>query len=145
MLNDVFAALGGISLEKPFSLRAKELPSPGDWIKERQIHVYNDKVVIDIEDPVWAGFYNTNSMDPIIDETSNAIEIVPESEDDIQVGDVVSYVSEEDYSTIIHRVVEIGYDKKGKYFVMKGDNNATEDPEKVRFNQIERVLVAIIY
>jgi|TARA_B100001971_G_C17976007_1_gene424840 hypothetical protein len=145
IINDVFAAFEGFDLEKPFSLRAKEQPSPGDWIKESQIHVYNDKVIIDIKNAEWASFWNTNSMDPLLDETSNGIEIKPKSENDIQVGDVISYVSEEDFSTIIHRVVDIGYDEEGRYFTMRGDNNSAEDPERVRFYQVQRVLVAVIY
>ena len=31
------------------------------------------------------------------------------------------------------------------YFIMKGDNNPTSDPGKVRFSQMNRVLIAIIY
>lgn len=144
MLNDIFAALNAFDLEKPFSSSAKELPSPSDWVDDRQIHVYDDKVIIDIDSAEWAGFYNTNSMDPLIDETSNAIEIKPASEDAIKVGDIISYV-DKDFNTIIHRVVDTGYDKEGKYFITKGDNNSAEDPEKVRFKQIKRVLVAVIY
>ncbi len=53
---------------------SKELNSPSDWIKEKQIKVYPNQVVINVNNPFWASFTNTNSMDPFIDETSNAIE-----------------------------------------------------------------------
>ncbi|MBU0666686.1 MAG: hypothetical protein ABIC91_07355 [Nanoarchaeota archaeon] len=130
----------------PFSFDASpERASPSDWIKEEQIEVWNDRIVIDLKGAYWAAFTNTNSMDPIIDEHANAIEIVPENEAQIEVGDIVSYESEYADGTIIHRVIYKGQDEKGTYFIMKGDNNPSSDPGKIRFNQIKRVLVAIIY
>lgn len=132
-------------LEQPLELNNKEKSSPSDWIKEKQIHVLNDKVVIDINNPKWAKFTNTNSMDPLFDETSNAIEITPNSEDDIQVGDIISYKSNLVEGDIIHRIIEKNKDENGVYFILKGDNNKYKDPEKVRFEQIQRVLIAIIY
>lgn len=124
---------------------SKERISPSDRIKESQIKVYDDKVIISLDNPEWSRFTNTNSMDPIIDAGANAIHIVPESEDEIEVGDIIAYKSEYTDGTVIHRVVEIGEDEKGTYFILKGDNNPDPDPGKVRFEQIERVLVAIIY
>ena len=124
---------------------ASEKPSPSDWIKESQIEVYSTHVTIDIQNSEWAMFTNTNSMDPVFDETSHALEIVPETEAEIKVGDIVSYRSDYAEGTIIHRVIYKGQDDEGVYFVMKGDNNPASDPGKVRFDQIERVLVAIFY
>ena len=84
-------------------------------------------------------------MEPVITAGANAIEVVPESADDIQVGDIVSYRSTYADGTIIHRVVYKGQDEDGTYFIMKGDNLPTSDPGRVRFGQIERVVVAIVY
>ena len=84
-------------------------------------------------------------MDPVLDETANAIEIIPKSEEDIHLGDVVSYKSKLVNSVIIHRIIKISRDEKGTYYTLKGDNNKMPDPEKVRFNQIERIVIAIIY
>ena len=126
-------------------LISPEKLSPYDRIKEEQIHVYDDKIIIDIKDAEWATFSDTNSMDPLIDMGANAIEIIPKTEADIHVGDVVSYESEYADGIIIHRVIEIGKDEQGTYFVMKGDNNPMQDPGRIRFNQIKRVLVAVIY
>ena len=123
----------------------KELYSPGDWISQGQIEMKSDKVVINIENPQWAVFTDTNSMDPVIDAGAHAIEVVPDSPDQIQVGDIVSYNSEYADGTIIHRVVKIDEDSEGWYFKAKGDNNAFGDPGKIRFSQVQRVLVAIIY
>ena len=123
--------------------KSTERISPYDWIKESQIHVYQNRVVIDIADPEWAAFTNTNSMDPVLDETANAIEVVPTSADQIHIGDIVSYKDGDD--TIIHRVIGKGKDEEGFFFIMKGDNNPLKDPGKVRFDQIQRLVVAIIY
>jgi len=119
--------------------------SPYDWIKPYQISVYNDQVIIKIENPEWSMFTDTKSMDPIIDSTSNAIEIIPKSEDDIHLGDIVAYKSNYKDGTVTHRIIEIGNDAFGWYARLKGDNNDRIDPGKVRFEQIKRVVVAIIY
>ncbi len=138
----------GKMLTEPFlgfiGLTAKEVPSPTDRIDETQIAVYKDKVTFFVDDPTWVGFYDTNSMDPLLDKESDAIEIMPESPLDINVGDVVSYVSN-DGNSIVHRVVDIGEDSDGFYYLLKGDNNPVRDPEKVRFYQITGVVVAVFY
>ena len=145
LANGIFA-----DAERPASLNilnsfSKEKQSPSDWIKENQIHVYKDRIVIDIEGAIWSRFTDTNSMDPLIDAESNGIEIAPESADDIKVGDIISYRSEYASGVLIHRVVEKGEDEKGIYFTVKGDNNNSADPGKIRFEQIEGVLVGILY
>ena len=124
---------------------SEEKPSPSERITENQIHVYKNQVLIDIENPEWATFTDTNSMDPVFDKGSYAIEIVPKTPSEIQVGDIASYKSIYSDGTIIHRVIETGQDENGWYAKFKGDNNADADPEKVRFSQIQRVVVAIIY
>ena len=145
IINDAYSELS--SLERPLSLfpSGLEKDSPGDWIKENQIKVYDNKVIIELKDAEWASFTDTNSMDPVLDETANAIEIIPKSTDDIHVGDIISYNSGYADGTIIHRVIKIDKDNKGWYCIVKGDNNQSPDPGKIRFNQIKRVLVAIIY
>lgn len=123
----------------------KDNPSPHNWISKEQIFVYDDEVVIKVKNPEWAIFTDTKSMDPVIDSTSKAIEVVPNSEADILVGDIVAYKSKYKNGVITHRVVGIGNDDNGWYAMLKGDNNNDVDPEKVRFKQIKRVVVAIIY
>lgn len=124
---------------------ASELVSPRDHVKEDQIHVYNDKIVLDIPSAIWSQFADTNSMDPLLDAGSNGIEIKPQLPEDISVGDVISYKSNEIDGIIIHRVIEISEDENGTYFIVKGDNNPVQDPEKVRFDQVQGILVGVIY
>lgn len=122
-----------------------ERPGPANRITEDQIKVYDDRIVIEIKNAKWASFTDTNSMDPLLDEDSYALQIIPESEDEIQIGDIISYKLENLDQRVIHRVVYIGEDENGKYFIAKGDNNPEPDPEKIRFYQIERVLVGVLY
>lgn len=142
-----YSNLDGLQFETPLSFKfvAPELESPYDHVGEDQIHVYSDRVEIDLEDAMWARFTDTNSMDPIFDAEANTIEIKPEKKSDVHVGDVVSYTPRGRDGLIVHRVVEISADSEGWYAIVKGDNVANPDPDKVRFEQINGVLVAIIY
>ena len=124
---------------------AQEHPSPYNWINQSSIHVSESSVRIDIKNPEWATFTDTNSMDPVIDAESHAIQIVPTSEDMVHVGDIISYQSEYAEGIIIHRVIETGRDEEGWYATVRGDNLRSNDPGKVRFSQVRRILVAIIY
>lgn len=124
---------------------AQERDGPKDRVPEKAIAVYGDRVVLDIQGAQWSTFTDTNSMDPVIDKGTNAIQLPPESPDDIEVGDIISYHPENHDGTIIHRVVQKGEDEQGVYFIAKGDNLPTTDPGRIRFEQIQRVVVAIIY
>jgi len=136
----------GSIVEQLLSDKAPERASPCDHVKEKQILVTDNGVNIDMKGAEWATFTDTNSMDPVIDAGANTIEFVPSSENDICVGDIASYVPSTDKSVvIIHRVVEEGNDSDGWYAIFKGDNLPYNDPGKVRFSQIKRVVVGIIY
>lgn len=132
------------SAKNLFNNQAQEKPSPKDRIKQNDVLVLNNKVIITINNPEWAVFTNTNSMDPVIDENSIAIETKAIC-DDIQIGDIVSYYSNIANTVVIHRVVDRFRDEKGVYFRFKGDNNEFVDPEKVRCEQLRRVVVGILY
>lgn len=71
----------------------------------------------------------------------NGLRVVPSSEEEIQVGDIVSF----DYAggIVVHRVVERGTDSDGLYFITKGDNS--DKFEKIRFEDIEYKTVGLIY
>ena len=124
---------------------AVTLAMPKDRISEAQIRVYPSHVRIELENAEWSRFTDTGSMRPFLDQGANAIQIPPTKPEDLIVGDIISYRSAHYPGTIIHRIVHIDEDKHGWYAIAHGDNNPTPDPEKIRFSQIERVLVAIIY
>jgi hypothetical protein len=118
--------------------------SPDDWIREGNIEIYNDRVIIYIDNASISRYEDSNSMVPVLDSGVNGIRIVPEP-DDIHIGDIVSYEAGWIDGLVVHRVVYIGEDELGKYYILKGDNNTKNDPEKVRFEQIRYVTVALIY
>jgi hypothetical protein len=132
-------------LIKSEEIASKDKPSPHNWIKQNEILVYDNEVILRVDNPEWAIFTDTKSMDPVIDSTSKAIEIVPQSKEEIHVGDIVAYESVYKDGVIAHRVIDISEDKDGWYATLKGDNNDYPDPGKIRFSQIKRIVVAIIY
>ena len=137
----------GISTQSvsDFSGGQKDVASPVNRIRMDQIFVHEDEVVIKLKSPKWAIFTDTNSMDPVIDSTTKAIQVVPQADNDINVGDIVAYESRYKEGIVTHRVVEINSDENGWYSRLKGDNNDYVDPGKVRFEQIRRVVIAVIY
>lgn len=126
-------------------LKKESKIAPYDHITEDKIHVYNDRIVIFLENPEWSKFTDTNSMLPILDIGSNAVRIKPRSIEDIHVGDIISYKSKYASGIIIHRVIEIDEDNDGWYCKVKGDNNPFNDPGKIRFEQILGINVMIIW
>lgn len=130
--------------QAPFAMAGVEIDSPGDWIDEQNVHVYRNKVVVDLNNVMISSFANTNSMDPLLDAEANGLEIRP-VKDKLRAGDIISYKSKINQGMVIHRIAEIEEDEEGTYYVMKGDNSLFKDIEKVRFEQIEGVLVGILY
>ena len=139
--------ISSYNTEQPYAAGKSvvEQASPSDWIDESQIKVYKNRVIIDVKDAEWAAFTDTNSMDPVIDKGANAIEIVPKDHKDIKAGDIISYEIDEVNGTIIHRIIKTGFDDNGWYAITKGDNVKSADPYKIRFENIKRVVIAIIY
>ncbi|USN45594.1 MAG: signal peptidase I [Candidatus Woesearchaeota archaeon] len=117
--------------------------SPSDVLSEDQISVLEDRVVIHVDNPTWARFTDSNSMDPTLDIGTNAIQIIPNCPEDISVGDIITYNRNNDH--IIHRVIGKGEDNQGPYFIAKGDNNPTSDSGRIRCDEIERKTIALIY
>ncbi len=128
--------------EFPLSSNSYEEASPSDYIQEDNIKLYKDRVVILIDNPSMSSYADTNSMLPVLDAGSNGIKFVPKSEKDIKVGDIISFKFED--KIIVHRVVSIGSDELGTYFITKGDNNKYAD-EKIRFSDIVSKTIAVIY
>jgi len=122
-----------------------ELSSPNDRVNENKIHVYPDKVVIDVDNPAWSRFADTNSMDPLIDAGANGIEIKPKDAGELKAGDIISFYSGIADSIVVHRIIKTDYDEDGWYAVTKGDNNPSADSGKVRFGNVNGVLIGVVY
>jgi|SRR3989344_5843040 len=116
--------------------------APFDFVKENQIQVYDDKIVIDIKGASISSYAPTGSMLPVLDKGSNGIRIVPESEAEIHIGDIITF--NQDNMLIVHRVIEIGSDSEGTYFITKGDNSPINDG-KIRFKDIKYITIGIIW
>ena len=142
---DAYSYYSNINKEQPFSITSNELKSPGDWIKEEDVKIQKNYITIKAKNARWARFADTNSMDPVIDENSNSIELKPDSPLQLQKGDIVSYKATFVDGNVIHRIIDLGEDKEGWFAVTKGDNNRNVDPHKVRFDQIKGVVIAVLY
>ena len=116
--------------------------APFDFVKENQIQVYDDKIVIDIKGASISSYAPTGSMLPVLDKGSNGIRIVPESEAEIHIGDIITF--NQDNMLIVHRVIEIGSDSEGTYFITKGDNSPINDG-KIRCKDIKYITIGIIW
>ena len=122
-----------------------EVLSPSDWIAEEQVKITSEEIRIRVGNVSWAKFTDTNSMDPVIDDGMNSLEIKPLSADKIKVGDIISYHARFTDGIVVHRVVGVKEDEKGLYYVCKGDNNDAIDPQKVRFSEINGVVIGILF
>lgn len=129
-------------VEFPLSINSYEKASPSNYIEEKNILVYKDRIVIMVNNPSISNYADTNSMLPVLDAGANGIRIVPQSESEIMIGDIVSFEFED--KIVVHRVISIGEDSKGTYYITKGDNNPSAD-EKIRFKDIKAKTIAIIY
>jgi len=125
-----------------FGFNSDNNSAPFDFIQEKDIKIYDDKIVINIGGASLSRYAPTGSMRPVLDEGSNGIRIVPESENDIHIGDIISF--KQDDMLIVHRVVEIGNDEQGIYFITKGDNTGIVDG-KVRFEDIKYITIGVLY
>ena len=82
----------------------------------------------------------TGSMEPKYN-VGDLIIIRETPEEEIKIGDIINYISENGADTITHRVTDI-IEKDGQtYYQTKGDNNNTEDPELVKYRQVNGKLV----
>ncbi len=125
-----------------FSFSKGNDSAPFDFVKENQIQIYDDKIIIDVNGASISRYAPTGSMLPVLDEGSNGIRIIPKSEEDIHVGDIITF--EQDNMLIVHRVISIGTDEQGTYFITKGDNSPINDG-KVRFKDIKYITIGVIW
>ena len=125
---------------------APDVPGPADVLLDNDVHVLPNKVEILQAGIIPAVFEDTNSMAPVLDTQTLALELTITDPSQVQVGDIVSYETPlAPGAFIVHRVVEIGTDDDGWYAVMKGDNLQTTDPGKVREDQLRRKVIGSLY
>lgn len=114
-----------------------------DWVKEEDVHVYDDNVVIDVPDLAHGHVLGTGSMLPTVSGNCTLLYHVPPNENEINIGDIITFTKGE--KLIIHRVIKKSRDEKGMYYITKGDNNWVRDGGKVYFKNVHYVVVGILY
>jgi hypothetical protein len=67
-------------LEIPLNLTSSGDRAPSDFVKEGEIEIFKDKVVIHVENPSMSRYAPTGSMRPLLDQGANGIRIRPSSE-----------------------------------------------------------------
>jgi signal peptidase I len=132
----------GTEIPLAFALNDTEIKAPSNWINEKDINIYDNAVVINIKGASLSKYAPTGSMLPLLDENSNGIRIVPKSEQDIKIGDIITYERNEEL--IVHRIIKKGTDEKGTWFITKGDNNEAAD-EKIRYEDIRYKTIGILW
>jgi hypothetical protein len=140
LVNGLENPFSGFDISPISSINSKQ--APFDFINEKQIEVYNDRVIIYVKNASISSYAPTGSMKPVLDENSNGIRIKPESEEEIHIGDIITF-QENDY-LVVHRVIEKGSDENGTYFITKGDNNGISDG-KIRFKDIKYITIGILW
>lgn len=129
-------AISGFFVSEP------ELKMPSNFISKYDIKADEKSVTFLIDNAVLSNYEDSESMLPVLGKGATGVGKKPVSPGEINVGDIVSFWQDE--KLIVHRVIGKGEDDLGVYFITKGDNNSLNDG-KIRFSQIDSVLVAIIY
>ena len=122
------------------NLEVNKLPS--DYLNEDKMLVYDDKIVLKINNAQISNYDSSDSMGPFIGEGANGVVVKPENEGEVKAGDIITFKRGD--KLIVHRVIEKGNDSEGIYFITKGDNSDFTDG-KIRFNEIEHKLIGILY
>ena len=123
----------------------KEIPHPKNRITDEELLVKKNRVILNVEDVNWAYMLDSNSMDPLLDEGTTILLLMPDTAEDISAGDIIFFRSNLTEYNIVHRVISQSSDQEGLYYVTMGDNNPNLDPLKVRFRDIIGVVIGIIY
>ncbi len=91
------------------------------------------------ETPDFLGYKSfvivSGSMEPTI-KKQDAILVKKVSEEEIKVNDIISFTTKNQIN-VTHRVIKIEEENGIKKYTTKGDNNNTEDKEKIIYKQIE--------
>ncbi|MEM3154376.1 MAG: signal peptidase I [Candidatus Woesearchaeota archaeon] len=107
------------------------------------IKVYADRVEIGYAGLNYATV-NSNSMAPIITDKSVVFEKVPESPDEIKVGDVISFYEPSENAIVLHAVIEVLDANEGTFYKTKGLANPEADPWLVPYDNVKGIMVGTV-
>jgi len=74
-------------------------------------------------------------MEPTI-KKKDAIFVKEVAEKELKINDIISFTTREN-TNVTHRIIKIEEENGIKKYTTKGDNNNTEDKEKIEYRQIE--------
>ena len=117
------------------------LNEPSNWLSEEDIQITDKQVIININDSSIISYSDVRSMEPYVNRDSMSIILQPEM-DELEIGDVIIF--QKNGELITHRIIEIGTDYSGIYYITQGDNNEVSDG-KIRFEEIRGVVVGVLY
>lgn len=78
----------------------------------------------------------TGSMEPNLN-INDLIVVKGVKEEDIKVGDIITFHEKNSVQTVTHRVIEIKNENGKVFYRTKGDNNNTADKDPVTYNEID--------
>lgn len=107
--------------------------------------VWNDNMIcVNISNLTLGTYTNTNSMIPVLDYGHYGVYYTPEFPQEVYEGDIVAFKLPNISYNVIHRISKIGYDQEDWYAIVRGDRFPSRK-DKIRWHQIEKVLIAILY
>jgi signal peptidase I len=115
--------------------------SPNNWLTEESIQLKDDQIIINVNNSKIISYSDVKSMEPYVNENALSIILNPKIQE-LEIGDVIIF--RKNGILITHRIILIGNDNSGRYFLTQGDNNEISDG-KIRFEQIEGVVAGILY
>jgi len=116
--------------------------SPQSYFSDEELLLHEGGLLLEHDDVRLVHFSDTGSMEPLISGESRGIVVSLESYGNLAVGDIIGF--EKNKQTIVHRVIGLGEDAEGFYVITRGDNGFSDDG-KVRKEDIEYVVVGILY
>jgi signal peptidase I len=102
--------------------------------------VYPDNIQVDYPGLKYAKV-SSDSMAPLITHDSVVFEKAPESPDDINMGDVISFYEPSVDGTVLHMVVGIIQSDTATFYKTKGVANPEADPWLVPYGNVKGIMV----
>jgi len=140
---------------------------PGDWIRSEHItKITPNEFCFRYGNLTYSGVVGTRSMVPTIYKDAALLLTKNFTKEDLHVGDIIAVkesnvlkiinyplymlvgidVGEvENADSYVHRIIYIGEDAEGWFAITKGDNCILPDLRKVRFEDVEGVVIGILY
>ncbi|MBI4146718.1 hypothetical protein HY489_05270 [Candidatus Woesearchaeota archaeon] len=138
----VLAIIAGPTVETRLAYSTEPFTST-QQIPFDAIIVYNDHLTINYPGLRYAKV-TSNSMAPIITDTSTALERIPTSPDEIHTGDIISFYEPSVDGVVLHLVTEVLTKDGTTHYKTKGVANPEEDPWEVPYENVKGILVGVI-